>query len=494
MDVKALKLEKLVCLMVVSATVWPAMRAQAQTLHVLRPISNAIVRETVPVRIAPGDLPSEGYVGVSIDGQFRTARVLPANKHDAVYDWDTKASYATADDPNGKKFVADGPHTLNIKLYDTSGKSLGERTITVKVANKINVPTQGIKLAYRWRPDLQQRYTRRTEADTVADGAAGTNQTLQSSIIRFTRTVEDTTGGNYLIRDRILPGGVLLNHNQPQSLDTLYNIKSKYRTVDTRGNILGSMAPLSMGDHFGFSIPVLSARRVSVGDTWQSPVEVALDWASTKPIKIDAESRLEGFEWQSGYPAAKIRETYTGPMTFVPMNATAGVSQRFMPGISQSAGTANSSNGSIVFPTVNYERIVYFAYNSGRLIRTETTLTLTVDNSQLTGLGFAGGATGSGFAFGSPSGSYPVPGGNYPTPDGAENPMSLPPGGPPLPGSYAGGPPGGFTPPGAYAGAGGLPSGAYAGGPPNGYGGNFAPAAPQSTTTNLKMTDITSQS
>ena len=473
MVVKALKKAIFAALAVLA---WPLTQAQAQTLHVLRPISNAIVRETVPVRIAPGDLPSEGYVGISIDGKFRTARVLPTNKRDAVYDWDTKASYVTSDEPNTEKFVADGPHTLTVKLYDTSGKSLGVRSIDLKVANKISVPTQGIKLSYRWRADLQQRYTRHTEADTVADGATGTNQTLQSSIIRFTRTVEDTTGSNYLIRDRILPGGVLVSHGQPQALDALYNIKSKYRTVNARGDVLGSMAPLSLGDHFGFSIPVLSARRVSVGDTWQCPVELSLDWASTRPATVNAESRLEGFEWQSGYPAAKIRETYSGPVTFNSMSGTAAASPAAMPGMGLVSGASGSGNGAVTLPTVNYERIVYFAYNSGRLIRTETTLTLTTDNSQLASLGFAGVSLGGSSPYGQPGGS--------PSPDTMDTP--LPPGGGPVPGAYPG-PPGAYPgpPPGAYPGGYNQPN--YSGGP------SSVQSAPQSTTTTLKVTDITSQ-
>ncbi len=484
MGVTALRNRLIGCLITLTAVIGPA--AQAQTLHVLRPITNAIVRETVPVRIAPGDLPAEGYVGISIDGEFRTARVLPANKRDAVYDWDTKASYVTPNEPNTQKFVSDGPHTVTVKLYDTSGKSLGQQSIAVKVANKISVPTQGIKLYYRWQSDLQQRYTRRTEADTVADGTAGTNQALQSSIIRFTRTVEDTTGGGYLIRDRVLPGGVLINHGQAQSIDALYNIKSKYRTVNTRGDVLGSMAPLSLGDHFGFSIPVLSARRVSVGDTWQAPVEVSLDWASTKPSTVNAESRLEGFEWQSGYPAAKIRETYTGPMTFALTNRN-GASNSGLGGIV--SGSASSGNASVTLQTVNYERIVYFAYNSGRLVRMETTVTLTADNSQLASLGFAGVSLGSGP-------SYGLPGSNYPRPDNVDT--ALPPGAGPVPGAYPGAPPmayPGSLPPGAYPGS---PPGAYPGSPPMGYPGSM-PGAPQSqpvqqtTTTNLKVTDITSQ-
>lgn len=464
MFVKAMRIQTFAGLMVLATAIWPSAKAAAQTLHVLRPINNAIVRETVPVRIAPGDLPAEGYVGISIDGEFRTARVIPSNKHDAVYDWDTKSSYITPNEPNTQKFVSDGPHTLTIKLYNTSGKSLGVQSITVKVANKISVPTQGIKLTYRWRPDLQQRYTRRTEAGTVADGTTGTNQTLQSSIIRFTRTVEDTTGGGYLIRDRILPGGVLVSRGQAQSVDALYNIKSKYRTVDTRGDVLGSMAPLSMGEHFGFSIPVLSSRRVSVGDTWQAPVEVSLDWASTKPATVNAESRLEGFEWQSGYPAAKIRETYTGPMTFTQMNGNGAAISSPVSGLGLGAG-------SITLPTVNYERIVYFAYNSGRLVRTETTVTLTADNSQLASLGFAGVLTGSNSSVG-------VPGMNYPSPDNPQTMMPSVPGGIPPPGIS----PGGYNPP-------VIPN--YAGGQSGGYS---SQSIPQSTTTNLKLTDITSQS
>lgn len=467
MQVKPLKITAFAGLLAVGAALGLGARSEAQTLHVLRPINSAIVRETVPVRIAPGDLPSEGYVGISVDGEFRTARVLPDNKHDPVYDWDTKAPYASADAPNTQKFIADGPHTLTVKLYDTSGKSLGEQSITLKVANKISVPTQGIKLSYRWRPDLQQRYTRRTEADTVADGAVGANQTLQTSIIRFTRTVEDTTGGDYLIRDRILPGGILINHGQAQFVDALYNIKSKYRTVDTRGDILGSMAPLSLGDHFGFSIPVLSARRVAVGDTWQAPVEMSLDWASTKPATVNAESRLEGFEWQGGYPAAKIRETYSGPVTFTPANSLGALHGGAPAGLGgATGGLGSASNGTITLPTVNYERIVYFAYNSGRLVRTETTLTLTLDSTQMASLGFSGTATAVVPSYAPASGSYPVPGGGE---DGI----------PPMP---IGGPPPGYVPGGYNPNQGGGQQG--------GYG---VPATPQSTTTNLKVTDITSQ-
>ncbi|MDQ2687240.1 MAG: hypothetical protein M3Y28_05160, partial [Armatimonadota bacterium] len=305
--------------------------ARAQDIHVLRPVEGAIVRETVPVKIAPGDLPDNGYVGITIDGQFQTARVLPDDKNAPVFDWDTKAPYTTPDDTVTPKYVADGKHTIKVEVYDKGGALKGTATINIQVANKITTAAMGITLAYRWTKDLQLRYSRVFELDTVGSdasatggastGAAGEN--LQAASVKFTRSVEDISGGNYLVRDRILPDASYLgSKGQSQRIDALYNLKSKYRTVDAQGRVLSEMAPFTTGQHVAFSIPVLADRRVAVGDSWQAPVQLALEWAALEPTKITAESRLEGFEWQNGYPCAKIREKYSGPVTYKLLGGT----------------------------------------------------------------------------------------------------------------------------------------------------------------------------
>ena len=84
---------------------------------------------------------------------------------------------------------------------------------------------------------------------------------------------------------------------------------------------------------------------------------MTLDWASPYPTTVTATSTLEDFEWQDRYPTAKIRETYTGPASFQPR-----------PG---------SPLPFIQSQDIKFERIIYFAYNSGRIVRMQTTLTLT---------------------------------------------------------------------------------------------------------------------
>lgn len=465
------------------------------TLNVLRPVAHAVVRETVPIKVAPADVPDGGYVGITIDNVFQTARVLSPTKTGVLYEWDTKAAYTTPDDPATPKYVADGEHTIKVDLYDSNGNLKGEATIPLRVANKIIPPAQGIKLVYHWKTDLQLKYIRHSELDSVPTSTAyGTAVTpIQGSLIHFSRSVEDSNGGHYLVRDTVLPKSYLIDRGQSQVLAAVYNIKSVYRTVTSQGAVVSTMAPLSVGEHLGFSIPVFANRKVSVGDSWQAPVKVALDWAGKQTAQLKAESRLEDFEWQNGYPCAKVRETYTGPATF-----------KLAP------------KGVKIFEasTVKYVRVIYLAYGSGRLVHTEVTADITADLSPTISSWLGIGANGSagGYPGGSspysslygddtgdqappvPDGAYPgggYPGGDYPAPSYGPSAdmkggygMGAP--GMGMPGGY---PPGGM--PGGYPGA--MPGG-YPGGMPGGYPGGMQygnSAAVQTVPTKLKVTDIT---
>ncbi len=189
-----------------------------------------------------------------------------------------------------------------------------------------------------------------------------------------------------------------------------------------------------------------------MGAHWQTPVKLALDWTGAAPATVTASSTLEDFEWQDRYPTAKIRETYNGPVNF-----PAG------PGLGLPLIAATD---------VKYERVIYFAYNAGRVVRTETTMTLT---TTVPGL-LVAPTTPTGYPGGSPSYPGGAPGGSFgssPTyPGGRTSPGGRPgyssgmpgegstPGGTPYPGSPSGFPggPSGFPSGISGAGAGAAPT------------------------------------
>ncbi|BDI34357.1 hypothetical protein CCAX7_64080 [Capsulimonas corticalis] len=463
-----------------------ALGAHADGITVTRPAANAIVRETVPIRVASRDLPPDGYVSIVIDGQFVTARVIPQGSG-SIYDWDTKAPYTTTDDPDTKKFLPDGNHSVTVSVYTNKNQLVGTQTIPVRVANKIpSVAARGVTLTYKWRLNDTMFYNRTTElSQSVSSSSSGTTNgvavdtsdapatVVEASSLKFKRSVEDTEADNYLIRDLITPTGTLTRGVQAQVISAIYPLKSQYRTVTEYGDVLSTMAPLSPGAHYAFSIPVMPARRVTIGDSWRSPLQVSLDWATTKPLTVSGESRLESFEWQDGYPTAKIRETFDGPAHF-PIN----------PGSAFSGASADK---------LHVERVVYFAYNSGRLIRTETTAQYTGDPVKTPSLSGGLGSSpfgGRGGYPGAPGGAYPgAPGAGYPggagrfpgAPGGGGDDSD--PGANPFGGGYPGAPGGGYPgAPGGYPGRspGGLPGGGA-------YGG----AAAVTMTTTMKFTEVT---
>ena len=318
-------------------TAAPAGVAPAGAIQIALPFNKAIVRETVPVTLR--DFPDGGYVAVSLDGQFITAQALPRRRADPVYVWDTKAGYYSADDPNTLKYYGDGAHAITIAVYDAQSKLVGKDTVQITVANKINMASgQGIKLAYPWSLNTRLTYQRRTTlTGKPADAPqADDGQTIQESLLRYRRTVENVSGGTYLIRDEAVPVdksvhpkpfvSYVSTRGLPLALPNVSTIRPKYRVVDARGQVLSQVGEQNGGEQLGFSLPVLPPRRVSVGAHWDAPVQMTLDWASPYPASVTATSTLEDFEWQDRYPTAKIRETYVRPghVPAAPRFASAG--------------------------------------------------------------------------------------------------------------------------------------------------------------------------
>ena len=267
----------------------PAAVAPAGPIQIALPFNKAIVRESVPIRLR--EFPKGGYVAVSIDGRFVTAQALPANAREPVYVWDTKAGYTPADAPDTVRTYADGPHALTIVVYDKGSHMVGSDSVSVQLANKINLPSgQGITLTYPWNASRDLRYQRRTEltAESTDATAALPAPPIQESRLRFARSVENATGGEYLVRDEIIP----VDHSARSkpfvsyvatrgSVVPLAQVRAFYRTVDARGRVLNTLTSENHGNSIGFSIPVLPPRRVSVGAHWQRPSRSL--WTGLRP-------------------------------------------------------------------------------------------------------------------------------------------------------------------------------------------------------------------
>jgi hypothetical protein len=455
---------------------------QAQTLHLIRPVRGAIVRETVPFRVAPGDFPAGGYVAVTVDGSFKGAHVLSSSSSAPVYLWDTKAG--------GDNSVKDGVHTVNIEIFNSQSSLVGSASVRLRVANQISPPSPDLKLTYHWPSQPQLTYHH--VADLTVAGAQDANlpggptpdQKLQSASITFQRTTEDPTAAQSLVRD-IVTGGTLTDRGQPQLVKDAYNIASLRRTVNARGDVLGVDSSDDYEDHLGFPVPALPARRVGKGDRWQAPVTIPLTWDGSSVAHVTAECSLQGFEWQNNYPTAKILEQYTGPAHFVARPPTA----------------SNHRGPSMDVSSVTYSRVLYFAYGAGRLIKSVMNTQLTLTSFQVSELG--GDSRGGLSPYGNPGGRGRYSGG---PPQGY--PGGGPQGYPGGPGGYPGDPGGYPGDPGGYPGdPGGYPGGpgGYPGGPggypgmPGGYpgaqggypGANQNTPTPQSTTTTVSVSDTT---
>ncbi len=435
--------------------------AWAQSIHLVRPADGAIVRETVPFRVAPGDVPVGGYASISVDGTFRSARVLPPDSRGTVYLWDTKAG--------GADTVKDGPHTVQLDLYDGNSNLLGTATVRVQVANQISPPSPDLKLTYHWPSQPRLTYHHVSDMTVPGSQAAATpggappDQALETSDLTLLRTTEDATGSRSLVRDLII-GGTVTDRGQTQTIKASYNVAPLRRTLDARGNVLGTEATDDYADHLGFPVPGLPARRVGKGDRWQSDVLIPLTWDGSSAAHVTAECSLQGFEWQNSYPTAKILEQYSGPAHFVARAATA----------------SGHSSPDLNVSAVTYSRVLYFAYGAGRLIKSVTDAQITLTAAQLSALGGTSPVGGPGYR-GGPGGYPGVPQGvPYGVPGGPQGvPYGLP-GGPVAPDQNGGGYPGG---PGGYPGG----PGGYPGGP----GGDTPVPAPESTTTTLSLSDTT---
>jgi hypothetical protein len=340
----------------------------AKTITLLSPLDGATVREVVPIRVSPADMPAggDGYFTVSIDKVFRTAKIIDPGKS-LLYTWDSQAAYQDQSNPGVDKFTDDGSHEIEVAIYTHTGSLLASGASTVTLANKVTNLPDGVSLTYAWSEDETLRYKQHSEINMLSADGSVPAVTTQSADIRFDRSVEDSSGGGYLVRDLVIgDDSTLLNNGVSTPVDSMFLPKSRYRTVNHFGGLMQEEAPFSTGDHFGFPIPQLPNRRITASDSWPTRIEVSVPWATTKPTVVHGTGRLDSFEWQDGYPTAKIIETYNGPAKFYA-----------------------DPRGQVPFQadTVQLTRTYWFAYNSKKLVRIKTDMTVEANvGTDVTGL------------------------------------------------------------------------------------------------------------
>jgi hypothetical protein len=400
--------------------------ADENTFTLSQPLAHATVREVVAIGVPRAMLNQASYATVTIDGQFRGAPAVPS-KGAVVFRWDTKGASDDAGQDTAPQQATDGNHTIAVALFDKDSNEIAQGTTTVRVANMITSLPDGVRLHYKWRSNEVLDYTftgsmKRTDTSDASDtfstgvttGTPDAGGNLEDVNLQFDRSVEDIMDSQILLRDHILDNGTVSTSGT--RVQSAFPVASKYWTVNDRGDLLVDNKPISGGAHFGFPILQLPSRRVNVGDSWQCPIMASLQFSSDHLSLLPGQARLDSFEWQNGYPTAKITESYSGPATF-----TVTSSQGALPPVH-----ANS---------VQLTRTVWFAYEAGMVVRSVTKMSSAdmMGSNEVAALGSSTSAYGPG----QPSAMSPM-----------GTALHGPPPGFGAPGAFVGGP--GFRPPSAY--------------------------------------------
>jgi hypothetical protein len=435
-----------------------------------RPPDGSTVREKVRIEIPRASIQPGGFVAFYIDDKFQVA-VAPeeATNKPFVFFWDTKATKA-----------ADGEHTIRAVLFQPTGNSVGDgmqvseaATSEVKllVANKVKGGPTSVQLRYNYREGENMEYVRQSTTkiymgdDKIQEVA--TERELDSVKAQILLGIEDSRPAEdvALVRNKLTKLAVLQS-GQETRFDPQQLSASMYQELNAQGKVLyetgttvGLTEFLAQGLPVNntLELPLLPATAKTVGQTWNLPGQ-RLDIPGLPPAlqpRVTLSNKFEGLEWEGGYPTVKIRQT---------------ADDITLPKLTY--GNINIEQAKIQF-----ERIIYVAYKSGTLVKTERRLTITGRTFDQIGQPSAGSAMAGGMMGGRGPGGMPAGG------MAGMSGMMMPPGigGPPpgvMSGRGRGGMPGdggmppgmGGPPPGVMSGRGrgGMPGG---GGMPPGIGG-----------------------
>lgn len=357
----------LALLIVLTFGVLGSLQAQTQ-VKIARPLDGATVRETVRIMVPASSVPSGGYVSLSIDGRRRSALAKDTESDTFVYEWDTKALDPDANLPMAERQPTEGSHRIAVQAYDAAAKKYGNPVeISVIVKNKASelMPASGLLLRYARKIGASSRIrflseTNLKDISGARELAATVGQSIEAIDFIIAQSVEDIRpDGTALIRQKldsaVKIGGA--GRMMPVSKETI-KAKAAYRIEDGCGRTQGFIESRAQGEALVVELPNLPVQRVRIGDQWADVDNVFQDWASGSNMSMNCSSTLEGVEWEGGYPCAKIKTIFSG--------------------------TKKLPNSTILTESIPMkgERITYFAFQVGKVISCETTVTLSVDMEQ----------------------------------------------------------------------------------------------------------------
>jgi hypothetical protein len=332
--------------------------AHAQALRILSPGPDQTVREEVPITIPASVVPRRGYAVVQLDGKFLAAVGKPRTGTKLTYLWNTKGR-------KDEERVKDGQHQIRVQAVDadTNQPVGGAQTVTVFVRNTVGRAPASVTLAYKYSPTQTQAYT-----TTVKVTQAGLP--LYTAWLLVTREVDDISyetnpSGEAVVREVIDPTSA---ENLSGQLTTFYKAGTynRFYFSSTGASRLGAETIRRLQKTRQAapepSLPFLpmasTARRV--GSEWPYPMRLVPWYNHIDSLPIAAAThKLEGFEWQSGRATAKIVSKFDAPSSTL----VEGQLQRFL---------------------LKGQRVTYFDWQNGRVVRQEDTFTLDTQDTTAT--------------------------------------------------------------------------------------------------------------
>ena len=381
-----------------------AFAAALRPVRILSPAPDSIVRERVKIEIDSGAVPDNAYMVVHVDGKFRAAVARPMAAPRVTYVWDTKGS-SSGEDP-----IPDGRHQIRVMVVDEHGKQIGNTdSVWVTVKNGLDYVPSSVVLAYRFRPEEQRLYSQRTVARS-ADVEVFSNHLIVK------RTCDDVMpNGAALVREKIERASRQTEANQ--TVQFYKAGRSLVMTVRRDGTVQPGRRMERLQEQAALQFIRVPSGPLRIGSTWSSGIRIPLFYQGVDVLELPTAKEaerirgnwvlalaknkvthtLKGFEWQNGYPTAKILTEYDGVATYK------------LPGSLTPA----------MFP-ITGKRTTYFDFRRGRVVRVEDKFS--VDLSGASGASLAStGAVGAPTGVTNPYSAYrnPYAMGPYGRPGGA---------------------------------------------------------------------------